>query len=57
MDLFTEMSALTRENVEQLFSTIGELEISNRAKFSIGFVHLHQGYNAKSFLLLVLQDY
>jgi len=43
------MSALTRENVEQLFSTIGELEISNRAKFSIGFVHLHQGYNAKSF--------
>jgi len=44
-----EVSALTGENVDKLFLTIGELEISNRTKFSIGFVHLHQGYNAESF--------
>ena len=51
-----EVSALTGENVKKLFLTIGELENSKRTKFSIGFVHLHQGYNAKRFLLLVLQD-
>lgn len=56
-----EVSALTGENVEELFLTVGELVnfedvffSRSVAEFLVASVHLHHSYSVKR-LLLVLQ--